>query len=127
MKERIHKVLARAGLGSRREIERWVSDGRIKVNGRTAAPGLQISERDRVEVDGENRAASPRPGGVPRVSSPTTSPKVRFVPAQHVKSAPPFFEIYHLSSMADGFRLVVWTLIQAVCCCSLTMGIWHTA
>jgi len=49
--ERIQKVLARAGLGSRRELEQWIKDGRITVNGKPAALGDRITIRDRVQVD----------------------------------------------------------------------------
>jgi 23S rRNA pseudouridine2605 synthase len=53
MKERLQKLIAAAGLASRREAERWISAGRITVNGRTAAIGDQADvERDRIEVDG---------------------------------------------------------------------------
>ncbi|MCF6218932.1 MAG: pseudouridine synthase [Gammaproteobacteria bacterium] len=53
MSERIQKVLARAGIASRRAIETLISDGKIKVNGRTAVLGDQIGPEDRVQVDGQ--------------------------------------------------------------------------
>lgn len=51
--EKLQKVLARAGYGSRREIEGWISEGRIKVNRRVATLGDRVSEQDRIEVDGK--------------------------------------------------------------------------
>ncbi len=50
--DKIHKALAAAGVGSRREIEGWISHGRITVNGEPAHIGQRINPRDRVEVDG---------------------------------------------------------------------------
>ncbi|MEC9078907.1 MAG: pseudouridine synthase [Pseudomonadota bacterium] len=52
MTERIQKVLARVGLGSRREVERWIREGRVTVDGRLAELGRQIENSSRVEVDG---------------------------------------------------------------------------
>lgn len=49
--ERLHKVLARAGWGSRREIERWIEAGRIRVNGRAVATGAHVVTGDRVQLD----------------------------------------------------------------------------
>ena len=49
--ERIHKVLARAGWGSRREIERWIEAGRVRVNGRRAETGARVLPGDRVQLD----------------------------------------------------------------------------
>ncbi|MCH8079396.1 MAG: pseudouridine synthase [Proteobacteria bacterium] len=49
--ERIQKVLARMGLGSRREVESWIKEGRIKVNGKLAKLGDVITSNDRVELD----------------------------------------------------------------------------
>jgi 23S rRNA pseudouridine2605 synthase len=49
--ERIQKVLARAGVASRREIELWIKAGRIKINGRSAELGDHISPKDKIKVD----------------------------------------------------------------------------
>jgi 23S rRNA pseudouridine2605 synthase len=50
--ERLQKVLANAGLGSRREIEGWISDGRVKVNDVMARLGQRVGPDDRIMVDG---------------------------------------------------------------------------
>lgn len=51
--ERLQKVLAQAGVASRREIEEWVVAGRILVNGLPAALGQKIGPGDRVKVNGK--------------------------------------------------------------------------
>jgi 23S rRNA pseudouridine2605 synthase len=51
---RIAKAMARAGLCSRREAERWIADGRVSVNGQVLkTPAVEIKPRDRVLVDGQ--------------------------------------------------------------------------
>lgn len=50
--ERISKVLSMSGVGSRRECDRFVEEGKVTVNGRRAELGQQITQRDRVEVLG---------------------------------------------------------------------------
>ena len=53
MKERLQKVLARAGHGSRRSAEKLIVDGRVSVNGAVVRQlGTQVDDNDRVEVDG---------------------------------------------------------------------------
>lgn len=51
--EKLQKVMARSGLGSRREMERWIEAGRVVVNGEVAALGERVSAQDQVEVDGQ--------------------------------------------------------------------------
>jgi 23S rRNA pseudouridine2605 synthase len=51
--ERLHKVLAQAGIGSRREMEEWIAAGRVNVNGETAQVGQLITPNDRVKVNGK--------------------------------------------------------------------------
>jgi len=72
--EKLHKVLADAGLGSRRELEGWISRGRVTVNSETAHVGQRVTSEDRIEVDGRRvrvpTAEAPqvlvlnKPGGV---------------------------------------------------------------
>ncbi|MCW4153716.1 23S rRNA pseudouridine(2605) synthase RluB [Halomonas sp. 18H] len=49
--EKLQKVLARAGLGSRREMETAIADGRVKVNGQVATLGDRMEAGDRVALD----------------------------------------------------------------------------
>ncbi len=49
--QKLHKVLADAGLGSRREIEQWIAAGRVQVNGEVAHVGQRVFTGDDVRVD----------------------------------------------------------------------------
>jgi 23S rRNA pseudouridine2605 synthase len=49
--QKLQKVLAAAGFGSRREMEEWISNGRVSVNGEVATLGTRITEEDRVLAD----------------------------------------------------------------------------
>ena len=52
--DRIAKVLARAGVCSRRDAERMIADGRVAVNGRKlATPALNVTPSDHITVDGK--------------------------------------------------------------------------
>ena len=50
--ERLQKVLANAGLGSRRQIEEWIRAGRVDVNGEIAQLGDRVRPTDRIRLDG---------------------------------------------------------------------------
>jgi 23S rRNA pseudouridine2605 synthase len=54
VEERLHKRLAQAGLGSRRQVEDWIRAGRVQVNGRPAELGQRVKSSDRVTVDGRD-------------------------------------------------------------------------
>jgi len=58
LEERLHKVLAQAGLGSRRALEQRIADGLVKVNGETAQIGVSVKSGDRIELDGRQFVAS---------------------------------------------------------------------
>ncbi len=49
---KLQKLLAQAGLGSRRDMEQWISAGRVTVNGVTARLGARVGAHDVVMVDG---------------------------------------------------------------------------
>jgi 23S rRNA pseudouridine2605 synthase len=48
----VQKLLAAAGVGSRREVERWIREGRLQVNGEVPALGAKLAARDRITLDG---------------------------------------------------------------------------
>lgn len=58
--EKLQKVLANQGLGSRREIEKWISDGRVSVDGTVATLGERVGTSAQIRVDGRliNRSQS---------------------------------------------------------------------
>jgi 23S rRNA pseudouridine2605 synthase len=59
---RIARALARAGLCSRRQAERWIAEGRVSVNGEVlASPARDVTQRDRILVDGKELPAAEPP------------------------------------------------------------------
>ncbi|MCW4453958.1 rRNA pseudouridine synthase [Flavobacterium sp. MXW15] len=58
LEERLHKVLAQAGLGSRRALEQRIADGLVKVNGEVAQTGMSVRSGDRIELDGRGFVAT---------------------------------------------------------------------
>ncbi len=56
--DRLAKVIARAGLCSRRDAEGWIADGRVSVNGKKViTPAFNVTSKDKIEVDGLPLAA----------------------------------------------------------------------
>lgn len=67
MAERLQKVLARAGYGSRRQIEAWITAGRITVNERPAELGITVDATDKICIDGKPVSVAASLGGaIPR-------------------------------------------------------------
>jgi 23S rRNA pseudouridine2605 synthase len=67
MTERLHKLLAQHGLGSRREIEKWMLAGRVLINDRPAQPGDRYAAGDRVVIDGKDVSGRLRITAAPQV------------------------------------------------------------
>ncbi len=58
LEERLHKVLAQAGLGSRRALEERIGHGLVRVNGEVATVGQSVGSGDKIELDGKAFVAS---------------------------------------------------------------------
>jgi 23S rRNA pseudouridine2605 synthase len=65
--ERLQKVLAQAGVGSRREMEEWIAAGRVTVNGEVAVLGKRVSTGDEVRADGRTIRFEAPGSSLPRV------------------------------------------------------------
>jgi len=60
---KLHKVLADAGMGARREMEEWIIAGRVTVNGQPAHVGQRIAPNDQIRING--RPLKRKPGPAP--------------------------------------------------------------
>ena len=64
--QKLHKVLAQAGVGSRREMEQWIKDGKVAVNGAVATIGTRVQPSDRISI-GRKTIRWPGTHRLPRV------------------------------------------------------------
>lgn len=110
--DRLQKVLARAGLGSRRACEELIADGRVTVNGQVAALGRRIDvDRDEVEVDGALVAVAEglvhyllnKPAGVVSTAS---DPHGRPTVVQLVPDRPRVYPVGRLDTDSEGLLVV---------------------
>ncbi len=67
MSEKLQKVLARAGIGSRREMERWIEEGRVSIDGNKAGLGDRVEPHNVIRIDGHVLSAFAAQGSRPRV------------------------------------------------------------
>ncbi|HEX2047880.1 MAG TPA: pseudouridine synthase [Acidimicrobiales bacterium] len=110
--DRLQKVLAAAGLGSRRACELLIEDGRVTVNGEVAELGRRVDpEHDRIEVDGLRVPVRPglvtyllnKPRGVVATAS---DPQGRPTVVQLVPSEPRVFPVGRLDADTEGLLLL---------------------
>jgi 23S rRNA pseudouridine2605 synthase len=110
--ERLQKVLARAGFGSRRACEELIGDERVTVNGEVAGLGRRVDpESDRVAVDGV--PVPVRPGLVyyllnkpPQVVTTASDPEGRRTVLDLVPSEPRVFPVGRLDYETEGLLLL---------------------
>jgi 23S rRNA pseudouridine2605 synthase len=110
--ERLQKVLAGAGMGSRRHCEELIAAGRVEVNGERAVLGRRVDpDRDRVSVDGVN--VSVAPGMVyyllnkpPGVVSTARDPQGRPTVTGLVPTEPRVFPVGRLDADSEGLVLL---------------------
>lgn len=105
--ERLQKLLANAGLGSRRQLEALISEGRVKVNGRVARLGDRANLGDRIEVDGRP-VGGKRLAGQPRLVIMYNKPEGELVTRSDPEGRPTVFE--HLPRLPAGRWIAVGRL-----------------
>jgi 23S rRNA pseudouridine2605 synthase len=110
--ERLQKVLAQAGLGSRRICENLIEDGRVTVNGEVAILGRRVETTvDHVEVDGVQIGVAPglvyyllnKPRGVVSTAS---DPQGRPTVVQIVPAEPRVYPVGRLDTDTEGLLLL---------------------
>ncbi|HLU42710.1 MAG TPA: pseudouridine synthase [Microthrixaceae bacterium] len=110
--ERLQKVLARAGIGSRRACEELIADGRVTINGRTARLGARVDvDRDEVAVDGVPIGVRPdlvhyllnKPAGVVTTAD---DPQGRPTVVELVPSEPRVHPVGRLDRDTEGLLLL---------------------
>jgi ribosomal 50S subunit-recycling heat shock protein len=116
LEERLHKVLAQAGLGSRRALEQRIADGLVKVNGEVAQTGMSVKGGDKIELDGRQlrRQRADRTGAradlqqARRRSHHARGPR---------RPARPSSRRCRRSRARAGSRSAAWTSTPPACCC----------
>jgi 23S rRNA pseudouridine2605 synthase len=110
--EKLQKVLARAGVASRRAVELLILEGRVRVNGEVATVGLRVDPRlDVLEVDGALVSANPdlvhyllhKPAGVVTTAS---DPQGRPTVVDLVPAEPRVFPVGRLDAETEGLLLL---------------------
>ncbi len=106
MSERLQKLLARVGLGSRRQIEDWIRQGRITVNGVTAHLGIVVNGAEKIHING--KLASIRPFGQQRRVLAYYKPVGEMSSRHDPEGRPTIFE--HLPPLHDSRWIAVGRL-----------------
>jgi len=110
--ERLQKVLARAGVGSRRACEELIEEGRVQVNGAVAVLGRRVDpERDEIELDGALVAAGAglvhyllnKPAGVVTTAA---DPQGRPTVVDLVPADPRVFPVGRLDADTEGLLIL---------------------
>ncbi|MFT3907251.1 MAG: pseudouridine synthase [Steroidobacteraceae bacterium] len=105
--ERLQKLLAAAGHGSRRQIEEWIRAGRVTVDGETAELGLRVAATADIRLDGR-RLELQAPAGGRHQTLMYNKPQGEVTTRRDPQGRPTVFE--HLPPPAQGRWVVVGRL-----------------
>ncbi len=105
MSEKLQKVLARAGHGSRREIESIIEAGRVSVDGKIATLGdrVEVTPGLKIRIDGHLISVKESAEQI-AAFWPITNQKVNCVPAMTLKGGQPFLIAYRNCAARGGLR-----------------------
>ncbi len=111
--QRLHKLLALSGLGSRRDMEAMIASGRVTINGQLATQGAGVTENDIVRVDS-------RPVRLPFEPELAKvlvyhKPEGEIVSQDDPEGRASVFDKLPKVQALNGLRLVAWILILLAC------------
>ncbi len=112
--EKLQKVLARIGVGSRRDVEAWISHGRIKVNGKDATLGQRVDMHDAITIDGKVIKREEAAESVRRVIM-YNKPDGESAPVSIRKAVRPCSTRCRALKRVAGSTSVAWTSTPPVC------------
>jgi 23S rRNA pseudouridine2605 synthase len=128
MSEKLQKVLARAGHGSRREIEAIIEAGRVSVDGKIATLGdrVEVTQALKIRIDGHLISVKESAEQICRVLA-YYKPEGELCTRNDPEGRPTVLTVCQNCAAPAGLPLVVWTSTPAVCCCSPPTVNWRTA
>lgn len=104
--ERLHKHLAHRGVESRRTVERWIAQGKVRVNGRVAQLGDKVDANSRITVDG--RPLRSKPPALQQRVIIYNKPEGQINTRKDPQNRPTVFQ--HLPKLKDGRWVAVGRL-----------------
>ena len=120
--ERIQKFLASRGIASRRQIEVWIEEGRLRVNGKTAEIGQRVSGHESFSLDGRTL----------RVAAEQESPRMVLMyhkPVGEICTRKDeegrFSAVCRVFIRGAGWPSGVWISIPPVCCSLPMTALWR--
>ncbi len=126
MSEKLQKVLARAGVGSRREMEKYIEGNRVSVDGKVARLGDRVEVNQVIRVDGHIVKIEQPAERICRVIM-YHKPEGELCTRKDPEGRRTVFDRLRVSTAIAGLPSVVWISIPRACCCLPMTGNWRTA
>lgn len=126
MSEKLQKVLARAGHGSRREMEAWIAAGRVSIDGEIAKLGDRIEADAKVRIDGRAVSLKSADDVICRVLA-YHKPEGEICSRKDPEAGPQYSIVCPAPETAAGLQWDVWISTPRVCCYSPQTVNWPTA